>query len=268
MLGLRQKVGGDHPGITAVVGQHVDLRRSSQLVDPYRTEDLALCLVHEGIARTHDLVDLRHAFGAESHGGDGLRASDAEDHVSARKVASGDHVGVRGGRQAGYHGRASCDLRGDDGHYRCRKQRIATSWHIGADGMDGYYAVAKMDARQRLDLQWQHRCKLCPGEGAHVRYGKQRVSAGMGVERFNRCGDVVVGHAHRVDRDAVELLSEVTNRCIAPRAHFVHDPARCFLHLRICVSGCRRGGLHPVEPALDVGRQVSWQGHREHPVRR
>ena len=83
MFGLAQQVGGDQLGVTGLVGDDEDLRRSGELIDADRPEHLPLRLVDEGIARPDDLVDGRHALGAVSQGGDGLRAADPEDAVGA-----------------------------------------------------------------------------------------------------------------------------------------------------------------------------------------
>ena len=182
VFGLGQKIGGDHLRVAGLVGEDVDLGWAGELVDADGAEDLPLGLVHEGVAGAHDLVDAGHGFGPVGHGGDGLRAADAEDPVRAGQVAARDHRRMGVGRQAGHDLPHARDLGRNDGHHRGGEQREAPAGDVSPDAPDRDHAVAHVDAGQRLHLQRADGGELRLGERADVGDGEPGVGAGLGIE--------------------------------------------------------------------------------------
>ena len=91
MLGLRQQVRGDKPGIRLPVRDHHDLRGPGrQIASGARgvLRDLQLGLRHPGVARPENLVDLGDARSAVGQRRDRLGASGFED-VSDPEQARG-----------------------------------------------------------------------------------------------------------------------------------------------------------------------------------
>ena len=95
MLGLAEQVGGDELRVGGLVGDHGDLRRAGEQVDPHPAEQLPLGLGDVGVAGADDHVDGRLAEQPEGHGGERLHAAEGEDPVGAGEVGAVEHGGVR-----------------------------------------------------------------------------------------------------------------------------------------------------------------------------
>ena len=219
MLGLRQHVDGEEARLGRFVGHDIDLAGPGELVDADLAEDLALGLVHIGIAGADDLVHGGNGRRAVGHGCDRLRAANPEDPVGAREVAAGDHRRVRIGRQAGDDFLAAGNLRRNDRHHRCRENRIAAAGHIGADALDRNDAVAQVHACQIRDLERKHRCELSLRERLDARNRELGVGAGLRIERRD-CG-VALGNAdlERLAFVIVEGAGILAHRIVAALAH-------------------------------------------------
>ena len=83
VLGLPEQVSRDQLGVGVLVGDHEDLGRSGQQVDPDATEQLALGLGHVRVARADDHVDGGQPLDTERHRRQRLDAAEAEDLVGA-----------------------------------------------------------------------------------------------------------------------------------------------------------------------------------------
>jgi hypothetical protein len=160
VLGLREKVGGDRLRVAGFVGEDEDLARARELVDAHGAEDLPFRLVHVGVPGADDFVDGGHGLRAVGHGGDRLRAADAEDAVGSREVTAGAHGRVRRRRQAGDHLLAAGDLRRHDGHDRRREQGIASAGNVAADASDRDEAMARDASRAAPRPRAASSCQL------------------------------------------------------------------------------------------------------------
>ena len=85
MLGLAEQVGGDQRGVGGLVGQHGDLRRPGQQVDPDAAVELALGLGHVRVAGADDHVHGLDPGQPEGHRRQRLDAAEGEDAVRARQ---------------------------------------------------------------------------------------------------------------------------------------------------------------------------------------
>ena len=107
MLGLRAQVPGDDLGVRGGVGEHDQLARAGQRLDPDLAEQQALGLLDVGVAGADDQVDGADALGAERHRGDRLRTADRIDLLDAQQVQRGQHRAV--GEPVRARRRADCD---------------------------------------------------------------------------------------------------------------------------------------------------------------
>ena len=219
VLGLGQQVGGQHVRVGAVVGHHKYLARAGQLVDADLAEHLALGFIDVGVAGADDLVHRRHRGRAVGHGGNRLRAADAENAVGAGQVAAGDHGRVGIGRQAGDHLVAAGHLGRHQRHHWCRQDRVAAARHIGADALDRDHPVPQVHAGQGLHLQRQHGGELRLGEGLHVGDGKFGVGAGLRIERGQRGQPLGLAHLQCLAAVAIKAQRVLAHRGIAAAAH-------------------------------------------------
>jgi hypothetical protein len=107
VLGLRQQVRGDEGRARGLIGDDQDFRRAGRHVERgsvgIRCDDL-LGGSHPRVARTEDLVHLRHALGAEGHGGYGLCTAELEVLLDAAEPRRDQHgrvgAAVRARRRA------------------------------------------------------------------------------------------------------------------------------------------------------------------------
>ena len=241
VFGLRQKIRGDHFGIAGLVGNDVDFRRSGELVDADAAEHLAFGFVHIGVARSHDLVHRRHAFGAIGHGRDGLGAANAENPIRTREMTARDHGRMGIGRQAGDHLVDARHLGRNDGHDGRRQQRITPARHIAADLGDRDDAVPQMHAGQALDLQRQDGGELRLGKARHVGDGEFGVGAGLRVELGEGVLTLARRHLELFDVYLVESQRVVAYRSIAPLSHIADNcPDQCFDGRVVALSVARR----------------------------
>ena len=96
VFGLGEQIGRDEVRIRGAVGENDDFARAGDHVDVAHSENLALGLGHVQVARTHDLVHLRDAFGPVGEGGHGLGAADPVDFVESEHGGRGQYRRVHG----------------------------------------------------------------------------------------------------------------------------------------------------------------------------
>ena len=114
MFGLRQQVGGDEGGRRGLVGNDDDFRRPGDRINADRAVDQLLRDCDIDVARPDDLIDARHALGAEGERRDRLRAADAVDFRDAEFVNDGGdcrNFFERAGRRRNRDARHAGDLR-------------------------------------------------------------------------------------------------------------------------------------------------------------
>ena len=92
VLRLAQQVRRHMDGIALAVGNHQNFTGARDHVNGHLAKDLLLCLRHESVARSHDLVHLWDGLRAISQGSYGLGAAHFENSV---------HTGNAGRRQNG-----------------------------------------------------------------------------------------------------------------------------------------------------------------------
>jgi hypothetical protein len=245
VLGLGQKIGRDHLGVAGLVGEDVDLGGAGKLVDADGAEDLALGLVHEGIAGAHDLHHRRNRLGPVGHGGDGLCAADAEDAVGPGQMAARDHRRMGVGGQAGDDLRDTRHLGRDDGHDRGGKQRKAPAGHIAAHAVDGDDAVAHEDAGERFHLERQDGGQLGLRKAADVGDCEFGIGAGLRIEGVNRRLPFIHRNLKRADLCLVEGEGVFAHRRIAARLHVGKDAGHQLCHRLRVVLGIAGGGFDP-----------------------
>ena len=146
MLGLAEQVGGHEVRVGGLVGDHEDLRRPREQVDPDPPEELALGLGDVRVAGADDHVDRLEPAEAERHRCERLDAAEAEDPVRARGGHRVQHGGwmprpSRGGALATTRS-TPATFGTDDGHERGREHRVAAARHVRADRADRHVAVA------------------------------------------------------------------------------------------------------------------------------
>ncbi|AVC45701.1 hypothetical protein RLV_1852 (plasmid) [Rhizobium leguminosarum bv. viciae] len=83
VLGLGKQIRGNRECICRFISDDKNFAWPGELVDTHLAEYLALRFVDEGVAWTDNLVDRWDRLSAICHGGDGLRATNAEDSVGA-----------------------------------------------------------------------------------------------------------------------------------------------------------------------------------------
>ena len=221
MLGLRPQVPGDDLGVRGGVGEHDQLARAGQRLDPDLAEQQALGLLDVGVAGADDQVDGADALGAERHRGNRLRTADRIDLLDAQQVQRGQHraVGepVRARRRADCDGVDPGDLGRYDAHDGAGRVRSAAARHVQPDAADGHLAGGH-------DLAVGHHLA---GGGRHRGARRLPQVGGQQLDRVaHRRGDQPQGglqlglwHARIFDVDAVEPAGQAPHRLVAALAH-------------------------------------------------
>jgi hypothetical protein len=83
--------------------------------------------------------------------------------------------------------------------------------------------MAEMQARQRLDLQRQHRRALRFGKGANPLDGEHRIRPGLRIQRLHRRLALRQADLQGLRHDLVETPGELPHRRVAAFAHGGHD---------------------------------------------
>ena len=91
VLGLGQQISSHLGRHSALVGDHQHLAGTRQGIDAHLAIDGLLGQGHIQVSGAADHIHFRHAFGAESHGGHGLGASDPHHGADAGEVGCGEH---------------------------------------------------------------------------------------------------------------------------------------------------------------------------------
>ena len=83
MFCLRQQICGNVARVCGLVCQHKDLTRSGDGIDADIAEHSLFCKCDIDVARSDDLVNLRHTLGSERHRSDRLCTADLVDLINA-----------------------------------------------------------------------------------------------------------------------------------------------------------------------------------------
>ncbi|MCY1526775.1 hypothetical protein D9M68_618150 [compost metagenome] len=257
VLGLGEQVHGDPVRIGAAVADHEDFRGAGDHVDADLAEHMALGGGDVDVARTDDLVDLRHALGAVGQRGHGLGAADGEDAVDTGDAGGGEDdlvdLATRGRHHHDHFGDA-----GDLGRNRVHQHR----------GRVGRLAARHVQAGaiQRGDLLAEHGAVglgVAPGilllllvVAAHARRGVfqgfalGRGDAGQGQFQALARQDQV---GHGFGFDAIETLGELHHGGVAAAAHGSDDVQHAL------VDGVV-GNAFPGEQMVQMTREVRISG--------
>src|SRR6185436_19009903 len=96
VLGLRHEIERDQLGIRAGArGDHHELARAGNAVDPHLADELALRLLDERVPWADDYVNRVHRLGAECQGGDGLGATHPVHLGDLAEHARGENYRIR-----------------------------------------------------------------------------------------------------------------------------------------------------------------------------
>jgi len=140
VLGLAHQVDGHDERVGGLVGDHQDLRRPGEQVDPHLAVQLPLGLGDVGVAGAGPHVHLPHGLGAERAGRNRLDTTQQQDLVGAGEVHRGDRRRrdlPTDGWRAGRHPGDARDLRRHHRHVRRRDQGITAPRHVGTAAATG-----------------------------------------------------------------------------------------------------------------------------------
>ena len=149
MFGLRQQIRRDPSGVPACREDH-RLRRSGGQVNRAIGADQLLRSSHKTIARPKDFVDVRNTGCAIRERCDGLSAADARDLGDAEHRCRCQQFVIRS-RAYDHDSLHACHLRRDNGHQKCRDQRVSAAGDVAANRLDWTHHLRDRDAR--LDLE-------------------------------------------------------------------------------------------------------------------
>ena len=287
VLGLRDQVGRDVPGVGGGVGDDRDLGGTRLSVDAHEPADETLGGDDVDVARTGDEVDrlaeIRDAVGEH---GDRLGAADGVHLVHAEQVAQSQDAGVRqptevllrrGGDRDGCDAR---DLRGDDVHDDAGRQRREAPGDVQADTTHRH--VPQPDAgavghlgRRGIGVSFQ---RLGDGAATPDRLGERLRE--LRIELTGTPGEHVRGHAERGRHNSVEAMRVLGQGLGSPGGDVVDDgadPVQGRLHVELttgqqgAVGAIDAGQIESTEHAPDSSRTATrWpdRAHRAAPARR
>ena len=135
MFSLTQQVGSNKLHITVLIGDDAYLGRACRHVYGYIMKaDLLLGRHDILIARTENLINLRHRLCTVSHGTDSLNATSLEDFVYACYLRGDKYcwveLPVATWRRAEYYLRTSCNLSRGGKHQNGGEQRCRSSGDV------------------------------------------------------------------------------------------------------------------------------------------
>ena len=222
MLGLRQEVGSHEGGIALGVGNDTHLGRTRRHVDGHVVEaHLLLGCHHILVARTENLIHLRHALRSVGHGADGLHATNLENLVHTSNAGShqdgGVHAAFAVGRGAQHNLPASGNLGRSGEHENRREQRGGATGDVETHLLDGRALLPAYDARSRLNL-----LPLEPLLGVELRDVPMSQTQGvLQLVADQRLGfqHLRLAHRQRLQRHVVELLLVLLDRHVAMLAY-------------------------------------------------
>ena len=224
MFRLAEQVGGNQFPVYRVVGDDEHFGRPREQVDAHSTEQQPLGLGDVGVAWTGQHIHGLDGFGPECHGRHGLNATKDINLVGSCQMLGGDDQ--RCGlplewRSAGDDPFTARNLGRQHRHVGRSKQGILTARHIAADALDRNVAVAKYDARQRLDLDVEERSFLRLGKIAHLLLREFDVLTLLLGNAVHACIDL--SFAEPVTR-AIEIIEpggEFSNGGVTPLLHLI-----------------------------------------------
>ena len=227
MLGLVQQVGGQQPGVGAVVGDDQALARSQQHGrDRAVALHLDLGAGHRRAAGADDLADPRHGLGAEGQGRDAGRAVGPEHLGHAQLLGHDQHGRVDLAVGAGHGRHDHRDLRhpGHDGGRgqldQDRRVGGLAAGHEQPGAGDGGHLLAHGQAGLGLEAPVAPGRDLLVEPADVVDAVADRAEQG-GAHRGPGGGELLLGDPQpgRVDRAAVERLQRPDQRRVAVLAH-------------------------------------------------
>ena len=227
VLRLSQQVGGQRLRIGGAVGDHKQLGRTRDEIDPCSSGDERLRGCDVAVARPDDQVRRRDAAGAEGHRGDRLGAAGRENAV--HPCLLGRCEDFRGDAAVATRGGAEDDLAAS-GHTR----RDRSHQDRGAEGMPSARNV-EPDA-----LHWQQpllenntpsgqaerteRAFLLPREAGDARCGEAESLASLGIDRAGPGSPFRSEHLDRPAAGAIELPGQLAQRRIPLAPDLLDDP--------------------------------------------
>ena len=182
VLGLGGQVELQRLDVGARGGDHREVARAGEPVDPDDARDLPLGLLHPQAARADDHVDLRDRLGAVGERGDRLRAGDAEDGVDPAQLGGGEDRRMRRGGDVDLLDARGA--RGDRAHHDRGRVRVPAAGRVDRGPAHGDLAQ-----RDRLALGQRDRAVVVEarlGHGAHVGDRDLQPGAHVGVEPVER----------------------------------------------------------------------------------
>ena len=208
VLGLAEQVAGQHDRVGGLVGDHHDLGRPGQQVDPDRAEQLPLGLRDVGVARPDDQVDRVGVLQPERHPGHRLHPADAEDLVGTgphhRPQLGRMHPGRVPRRGRREHPADLRHLGHRDRHHGRGDQRVVPAGRVGTDAADRDPALPEQHPGQRLRLEVHQGVPLQPGEPGHLVDQELRAGGHRGLHLLDRPVDRLRWHPEGRRRPAVE----------------------------------------------------------------
>ena len=226
MLGLRQQVGRDPPGVVVPVGDHEDLGGAGDEVDADLAEHAALGGGDIGVAGPGDLVDRLDRCGAVRQGRHRLSAADAPDLVGAGDPCREHDQGVERAAGSGHHhddAANACDLGRHDVHQNRGRVRRRSARHVDPGRI--HRPVARAQPRTRgvgeVDIL-RHQLTVedldTPG-----RKGQRLALRRRNLRRRRVAFGFGDAHVGRRDAGPVEFGGVVDDGRVAARAHVGHD---------------------------------------------
>jgi hypothetical protein len=204
---LTEQVGRDELGVGGLVGDHEDLGRAGEEVDPDAAIELPLRLDDVGVARPGDEVDPSDRLCPQRQRGDRLDAAEAVDLVRAGEVHRRDRRRrelARERRSAGGHAVYARDFRRDDAHVCRGDHRIAAARNVRAGARNRHDTVPERDAGKRLHLEIPERSALRLREPAHLRLRETDVLDHLRRQGLDGVSDLVAVEAEALPVPVVE----------------------------------------------------------------
>ena len=226
MLGLRQEIACHKLGIGAAVGNNHHLRRSGGHVDCHAAAaHLHLGFHHKTVAGTKDFRHLRNAFGAVSHGGNGLCPTRLVYFVHAGHLRGIQYGWIDAtlsvGRSAKHYAAASGNACRNGEHKHSGEERRVTSGNIQPHAVNCHCTLATHHAGHNLYCERFH--LLGRVESANIVGSHGNGIAQIGTHQCGSFVDFGGAHAQIVETTAVETFGIATQSGIAIATHLGHN---------------------------------------------
>jgi len=252
MLGLPQQIDHNHFHVRRVIGNHQNLGRTSEEIDPHLAIQLTLGFGHIGIARANDHRAVIDGFRPQGHGGHSLHTTHAVDFIRTGQMHRRNGRGMGPAfirRGAGDHPRHTGHLGGHDGHMGRGHHRITTTGHVTANAVHRNVLVAQGHTGKRLDLHILHGILLDLREVADLGLGKLDILDGLLGQRVHQRLDIRIRQTEAFGRPFVELLREFPGSSVAAGLYITEDAFNDVSNLG--VGFIRRFGIHTLFQDFD-----------------